>query len=271
MIRSARIGNSRLPNRKSLLLDCSGREAFADQTSAVSHAQNLLWAAKKTEYTLMNNPSTPDDEGVIQLNKDAVSNVRQVGIPVSEFSVSGSENEGPCFLMPRPSIIGWLPLPKAGRLSMVLTLRGICNFFKPDDPFVKAKDAVIHEGRYFLVNDPTGIDKKTCPKLLKDSPSGVVVNYNGQVQKVATGQGAQLSAGQYILDPTTNQYYMANQKVNYTDLELQAAIANAQSVATALGNQSQSIAMPVTPSSFDAYSSSPLFCGRYYFARWAHD
>ena len=44
-------------------------------------------------------------------------------------------------------------------------------------------------------------------------------------------------------------------------VDLQAAITNANSVATALGNQSQSIAMPVEPSAFSAYSSNPYSAG----------
>ena len=47
----------------------------------------------------------------------------------------------------------------------------------------------------------------------------------------------------------------------YKRQELQAAIANAQSVATALGNQSQSIAMPVSASAFSEYGSSPYSAG----------
>jgi len=235
---------------------------FADQTSAVSHAQNLLWTAKKTEYTLMNDPSTPDDEGVIQLNKDVANNVRQVGIPVSEFSVSGSENEGTVFFDSETFDYRLVASAEGGSIINGPYVKGNLQLFKPDDPFIQAKDVVLHEGRYFLVNDPTGIDKDNMSKIVERfPPSGVVVNYNGQVQKVATGQGTQLSVGQYILDPSTNQYYMANQKVNYTAADLQAAITNANSVATALGNQSQSIAMPVFASAFDTYSSGPYSAG----------
>ena len=235
---------------------------FADQTSAVSHAQNLLWAAKKTEYTLMNDPSTPDDEGAIQLNLDVANNVRQVAIPVSEFSVAGSENEGTVFFDSETLDYRLVASAEGGSVIDGPYVKGNLQLFKPDDPSIKAMDVVLHEGRYFLVNDPAGIDKENMSKIVERfPPSGVVVNYNGQVQKVATGQGTQLSVGQYILDPSTSQYYMANQKVDYTALELQAAIANAESVATALGNQSQSISMPVDPSSFGTYSSTPYSAG----------
>jgi len=235
---------------------------FADQSSAVSHAQNLLWTAKKTEYTLMNDPSTTADEGVIQLNKDVANNVRQVAIPVNEFSVTGSENKGTVFFDEESFDYRLVAASEGGSIVSGPYVKGNLQLFKPDDPFVKAKDVVLHEGRYFLVNDPVGIDKDNLSKIVERfPPPGVVVSYSGQVQKVTTGQGTQLSAGQYILDPVNGQYYVANQKVNYTALELQDAITNANSVATALGNQSQSIAMPVEPSAFSAYSSAPYSAG----------
>lgn len=235
---------------------------FADQTSAVSHAQNLLWAAKKTEYTLMNDPSTPDDEGVIQLNLDVANNVKQVAIPVNEFSVTGSENQGTVFFDKETFDYRLVASSEGGSVITGPYIKGNLQLFKPDDSFIKAKDVVLHEGRYFLVNDPTGIDKDNMSKIVESfPPSGVVVSYSGQVQKVATGQGTQLSVGQYILDPSTSQYYVANQKVNYTAQELQDAITNAQSVATALGNQAQTITMPFDPSSFSAFSSAPYSAG----------
>jgi flagellin-like hook-associated protein FlgL len=237
---------------------------FADQTSAVSHAQTLLWAAKKTEYTLMNDPSTPDDEGAIQLNLDVANNVRQVAIPVSEFSVAGSESQGAVFFDEETFDYRLVASAEGGSVIDGPYVKGNLQLFKPDDPFIQAKDVVLHEGRYFLVNDPAGIDKENMSKIVERfPPSGVVVNYNGQVQKVATGQGTQLSLGQYILDPSGGgQYYVANQKVNYTAAELQSAIANAQSVATALGNQSQSIAMPVVPSAFGPYTTESFSAGQ---------
>lgn len=235
---------------------------FSDQSSAMSHAQNLLWTAKKTEYTLMNDPSTTVDEGLIQLNKDIAANVRQVAIPVSEFSVTGSENEGAVFFDEESLDYRLVAASEGGTVISGPYVKGNLQLFKPGDPFIQAKDVVLHEGRYFLVNDPAGIDKDNLSKIVERfPPPGVVVSYSGQVQKVATGQGTQLSAGQYILDPVNGQYYVANQKVNYTALELQDAITNANSVATALGNQSQSIAMPVEPSAFSAYSSSAYSAG----------
>ena len=67
--------------------------------SASDHATILLSAAKKSEYTLMNLQSA--NSGNLQLINDAKqANVKQVAIPVNEFSVKGSENEGTVFFDP---------------------------------------------------------------------------------------------------------------------------------------------------------------------------
>ena len=129
----------------------------------------------------------------------------------------------------------------------------------------KAKDVILHEGRYFLVQDPAGIDKENLSKIVESfPPSGTVVSYSGQLQQFDSSATlpalTNLSAGQYVFDSATSQYY-ANQKVSYDANDLLAAITNANSVATALSNQSQSISMPVVASAFSAYDSSPYSAG----------
>jgi flagellin-like hook-associated protein FlgL len=235
---------------------------FDDQTSAVSHAQTLLWSAKKTEYTLLDNPATAANEGLVQLNQDVANNVRQVAIPVNEFLVQGSENKGTVFFDSESMDYRLVAASKDGAIIDGPYIKGNQQLHRPGDALIQAKDVVLHEGRYFLVNTPSGIDKDNLSKIVSSfPPSGTVVSYSGQVQKVMAGQGTQLSAGQYILDPATSQYYLANQKVNYTSADLTQAITNAQSVATALGNPSQSISLPVSASAFSVYNSSPYSAG----------
>ena len=49
----------------------------------------------------MDNPQTTQvNEGFAQLELDVAANVKQVAIPVNEFSVKGSENEGTVFFDP---------------------------------------------------------------------------------------------------------------------------------------------------------------------------
>ena len=69
-----------------------------------------------------------------------------------------------------------------------------------------------------------------------------------------------LSAGQYVFDSATSQYYVANQKVSY-DATTTSCNNERKFVATALSNQSQSISMPVVASAFSAYDSSPYSAG----------
>ena len=234
---------------------------FADQATATNYAQNLLWSAKKAEYTLLDNPNTSANEGIAQLNLDVANNVKQVAIPVNEFAVSGSENQGVVFFDAETMDYRLAASSEDGSVIQGPYVKANQQLFKPGDNGIKAKDVVLHEGRYFLVENPVGVDTQNMSKIVERfPPSGVVVNYNGQVQKTA-GIGAQLSAGQHILDTTTNQYYVANQKVNYTETQLQAAITNANSVATALGNQSQSIPNPFVASAFSAYGASPYSAG----------
>ena len=238
---------------------------FDDRTTAINYAQNLLYSAKKTDYTLMDNPATTVDEGVAQLNLDVAANVRQVAIPVNEFSVKGSENDGTVFFDPEAMDYRLVAASKDGSIIRGPYVKANSQLFKPDDGFAKAKDVILHEGRYFLVQDPAGIDKQNLSKIVERfPPSGTVVSYSGQLEKFDSTSlpttTTNLSAGQYVLDTATNQYYLANQKVSYNAADLQAAITNANSVATAL-NQAQSIAMPVIVSAFSAYGSSPYSAG----------
>ena len=48
----------------------------------------------------MDNPLTTQHEGFDQLELGVAANVKQVAIPVNEFSVKGSENEGTVFFDP---------------------------------------------------------------------------------------------------------------------------------------------------------------------------
>ncbi|MBT3638047.1 MAG: hypothetical protein HN531_14000 [Opitutae bacterium] len=236
--------------------------------SATDHARNILYAAKKTEYTLMDDSTTDAiDEGNVQLELDVANNVRQIAIPVNEFSVKGSENDGTVFFDPEAMDYRLVAASEDGSIIRGPYVKGNSQLFKPDDGVTKlAGDVILHEGRYFLVQDPTGIDKDNLSKIVESfPPSGTVVSYSGQVEQFDSANlpatTTNLSAGQYVLDSATNQYYVANQKVNYTAADLQAAITNANSVATALGNQSQSISMPVVAAAFSAYGSSPYSAG----------
>jgi len=236
---------------------------FDDQASATTYAQNLLYSAKKVEYTLLDDPSTTANEGIAQLNLDVANNVRQIAIPVNEFSVQGSENDGTVFFDPDAMDYRLVASSKDGSIIQGPYIKGNLQLFKPGDTGIQAKDVVLHEGRYFLVENPAGVDKDNLAKIVESfPPSGTVVTYSGQMQQVDPAKATtNLSAGQYILDPTTNQHYVANQKIAYSPQDLQAAITNANSVATALGNQSQSISMPVVASAFSAYGSSPYSAG----------
>ena len=235
--------------------------------SATAHARNILYAAKKTEYTLMDDLSTTTNEGLVQLELDVTNNVRQVAIPVNEFSVRGSENDGTVFFDPASMDYRLAASSKDGSIIRGPYIKGNSQLFSPDDTGILAKDVILHEGRYFLVNDPTGIDKQNLSKIVESfPPSGTVVSYNGQVQQfdstnLPASTNLNLSAGQYVFDSATSQYYIANQKVSYDSTNLQAAITNANSVATALGNQTQSISMPVVAAAFSAYGSSPYSAG----------
>ena len=234
--------------------------------SATDHARNLLYAAKKTEYTLMDNPLTTQHEGFDQLDLDVAANVKQVAIPVNEFSVKGSENEGTVFFDPDAMDYRLVAASEEGSIVSGPYVKGNLQLFNPDEGLAQAKDVILHEGRYFLVQDPAGIDKENLSKIVESfPPSGTVVSYSGQVQQFDSSGTlpalTNLSAGQYVFDSATSQYYVANQKVSYDANDLQAAITNANSVATALSNQSQSISMPVVASAFSAYGSSPYSAG----------
>ncbi len=233
--------------------------------SATDHARNILYAAKKTEYTLMDDLSTTTNEGIVQLELDVANNVRQVAIPVNEFSVKGSENDGTVFFDPASMDYRLAASSKDGSIIRGPYIKGNSQLFSPDDTGILAKDVILHEGRYFLVNDPTGIDKQNLSKIVESfPPAGTVVSYSGQVQQFDSMNLpalTNLSAGQYVFDSATSQYYVANQKVSYDSTNLQAAITNANSVATALGNQTQSISMPVVAAAFSAYGSSPYSAG----------
>ena len=234
--------------------------------SATDHARNLLYAAKKTEYTLMDNPLTTQHEGFDQLDLDVAANVKQVAIPVNEFSVKGSENEGTVFFDPDAMDYRLVAVSEEGSIVSGPYAKGNLQLFNPDEGLAQAKDVILHEGRYFLVQNPAGIDKENLSKIVESfPPSGTVVSYSGQVQQFDSSGTlpalTNLSAGQYVFDSATSQYYVANQKVSYDANDLQAAITNANSVATALSNQSQSISMPVVASAFSAYGSSPYSAG----------
>ena len=138
--------------------------------------------------------------------------------------------------------------------------------FQARRSFCQSEGRVLHEGRYFLVNDPT--DKENMSKIVER----FLLRRGSELQRSSAeshnGAGGLAFRRSVHFRSGHQPILYGHQKVNYTDLELQAAIANAQSVATALGNQSQSIAI-VTPSSFDAYSS--IILRRDHFTRWARN
>ena len=187
-----------------------------------------------------------------------------MAIPVNEFSVKGSENEGTVFFDPDAMDYRLVAASEGGSIISGPFVKGnLPNFSSRTTPRSMLKTLILHEGRYFLVQNPAGIDKENLSKIVESfPPSGTVVSYSGQVQQFDSSGTppalTNLSAGQYVFDSATSQYYVANQKVSYDANDLQAAITNANSVATALSNQSQSISMPVVASAFSAYDSSPI-------------
>ena len=174
---------------------------FDDQASAESHATILLSAAKKSEYALMNLQSA--NSGNLQLINDVAANVKQVAIPVNEFSVKGSETEGTVFFDPDAMDYRLVAASQGGSIVSGPYVKGNSQLFKPDDNLAKAKDVILHEGRYFLVQDPAGIDKENLSKIVESfPPSGTVVSYSGQLQQFDSTNppttNTNLSAGQHF-------------------------------------------------------------------------
>ena len=57
---------------------------------------------------------------------------------------------------------------------MVPYVKGNLQLFNPDEGLAQAKDVILHEGRYFLVQDPAGIDKENLSKIVESFPPPVL-------------------------------------------------------------------------------------------------
>ena len=191
---------------------------FPDRTSAINYSRNILISTKIKDYQLSSNPAQA-------LATDLSNAVKQVSIPVNQFSVSGSENEGAVFFDPETLKYSLNSAPSDGSIISGSFIKDNGQVFRADQK-VSANDVVLHEGRYFLVQNPNSVDAQTLPHLVeKLPPSGDVVSYSGPIVKSTDSLIPSLNSGQYFevvnADPTQpSQFYLASSKIALSTSDL---------------------------------------------------
>jgi len=218
---------------------------FSDQASATTHAQNILIASKTSFYQASADPDAA-------LTADLAAAVKQVTIPINEFSVKGSESDATVFFNPETLDYELVAASNGGAI-----ING--TFFKENNQVFSAtqafqnNDVISHNGRFFLAENANSVIAGNLDFIEAAlPPTGDIVNYTGQTAKLSSGAPLSVISGQYLHDDTNNKYYFANQSLTLSANEITALIT--QTTASLLST-------PPNPASLDTISSSAQLAG----------
>ena len=220
---------------------------FADLSEANTYAQNILLSSKIQEYQQSGNPGAA-------LATDLANTVKRIAVPVNEFSIKGSESEGAVFFDPETLEYKLVAASDGGSIVKGSFIKENGQVFSVEEKYSN-NDVILHEGRYFLVQDSTKVDPTNLEHIVENfPPSGDIVTYNGQVVKLSSGTPLSLNAGQYIHDDTNNKYYLANQNLTLSAADINSVLSQATATAST---------MPRDPASLEPFNSSPFLAGNY--------
>lgn len=218
---------------------------FADQANATTYAQNILLASKIQEYQQSSNPGAA-------LATDLGNVVKRIAVPVNEFSVDGSDSEATVFFDPETLEYKLVAAGEGGSIVKGTFIKENGQVFSASENF-QNNDVILHEGRYFLVQDSANVDPTNLSYIVESfPPNGDVVSYNGQMVKLSSGAPFSLNAGQYLHDDTNNKYYLANQNVTLSAADVNSVLSQASATATT---------MPRDPASLNPFNSSAFLAG----------
>jgi flagellin-like hook-associated protein FlgL len=223
---------------------------FADQATATSYAQNILLGSKINEYQQSSNPGSA-------LATDLANMVRRIAVPVNEFSVNGSDSEAAVFFDPETLEYKLVAAGDGGSVVKGTFIKENGQVFSSKENF-QNNDVILHEGRYFLVQDSTKVDPTNLEHIVEHfPPPGDIVTYSGQNITLSTlppGQNLSVNAGQYIHDDINNKYYLANQSLSLSPADINSVLSQATATAST---------MPRDPATLDAFNSSPFLAGNF--------
>ena len=218
---------------------------FSDQASATSHAENILVASKTTEYQNSADPA-------LAFSTDLAAAVKLVSIPINEFSVDGSESNATVFFNPETMDYELVAASEGGSIVNGTFLKENNQIFSVTQPF-QNNDVVLHNGRYFLVENANAVVAENLDYIEeKLPPSGDVIQYSGQVANISDGAPIALNSGQYLFDDTNSAYYYANQDVTLSATDVTAILSQTDST---LSNS------PPDSSSLNPFNSSVHMAG----------
>ena len=218
---------------------------FSDQASATTHAQNILVASKTSEYQASNDPA-------LAFATDLAASVKLVSIPVNEFSVDGSDSNATVFFNKETLDYELVAASKGGSIINSSFLKDNNQIFSVTQTF-QNNDVVLHNGRYFLVQNANSVVADNLDFIEETlPPTGDVVKYSGQIPKLSSGAPISLKSGQYLHDDTNNSYYYVNQ-----DLTL-----SADDITSIISNNTATIANTLpSPESLSSFNSSVHMAG----------
>jgi flagellin-like hook-associated protein FlgL len=218
---------------------------FSDQASATSHAENILVASKTTEYQNSADPA-------LAFSTDLAAAVKLVSIPINEFSVDGSESNATVFFNPETMDYELVAASEGGAIVNGTFLKENNQIFSASQTF-QNNDVVLHNGRYFLVENANAVVAENLDYIEeKLPPSGEVIQYSGQVANISDGAPIALKSGQYLFDDTNSAYYFANQDITLSATDVTAILSQTDST---LSNS------PPDPSSLNSFNSSVHMAG----------
>ena len=220
---------------------------FPDVTSANAHAQSILVASKIQEYQQSDNPGAA-------LATDLANVVKRIAVPVNEFSINSSESESAVFFDPETLEYKLVAAAEGGSVIKGNFVKENGQVFSSTGQF-QNNDVILHEGRYFLVQDSTNVDPSNLEHIVESfPPQGNVHTYNGPVLQLSSATSFDINAGQYLHDDTNNKYYLANQKISLTAADINSVLSQATATATT---------MPKDPASLEKFNSSPFLAGNF--------
>ena len=220
---------------------------FADQPSATSHAQSILLATKIQEYQQSSNPGAA-------LATDLANVVKRIAVPVNEFSINGSESDAAVFFDPETLEYKLLAAAEGGSVIKGKYVKENGQVFSSTEQF-QNNDVILHEGRYFLVQNSTKVDPSNLEHIVESfPPQGDVHTFNGPVLTLSSATSFDINAGQYLHDDINDKYYLANEKITLSAADITSVLSQATATATT---------MPKNPASLDAFNSSPFLAGNY--------
>ena len=218
---------------------------FTDQASATTHAQNILIASKSSFYQASADPASA-------LATDLAAAVKQVSIPINEFSVKGSESDATVFFNPETLDYELVAASNGGSIINGTFFKENNQVFSVTQAF-QNNDVISHNGRFFLAENANSVVEGNLDFIEAAlPPTGDIVNYNGQTAALSSGAPLSLISGQYLHDDTNNKYYFANQSLTLSANEITALIS--QTTASLLSP-------PPNPASLDTVSSSAQLAG----------